>query len=143
MRASYYAWSPPSYYLWNDMDIPDAWENSRLKTFWKGKGSKKDPSKQRGLSIGSTLCKLILNIILKRLWPWYEAQLADEQNGYQKYRGTDQLKEFNRSQIAKNNLFIYYSLICMLLSTISTGNGFLKPSNSDFLQIKILNYLTS
>jgi hypothetical protein len=74
--------------IWNNMDIPDAWGNSRLKTLWKGKGSKKDPSKQRGLSIGSTLCKLIINIILKRLRPWYEAQLADEQNGFRKDRGT-------------------------------------------------------
>ena len=62
--------------LWNEIDIPDAWGNSRLKSLWKGKGSKKDPTKQRGLSIGSTVCKLIINIILKRLRPWYEAQLS-------------------------------------------------------------------
>ena len=30
-------------------------------------GSKKDPSKYRGLSIGSTICKLVVNIILSRL----------------------------------------------------------------------------
>lgn len=74
--------------LWEKMDIADAWGNSRLKTLWKGKGSKKDPKNHRGLSIGSTVCKLIINIILERLRPWYEAQLTDEQNGFRKDRGT-------------------------------------------------------
>ena len=73
--------------LWGKMDIPDAWGNSHLKTLWKGKGSKKDPKKHRGLSIGSTVCKLIINIILGRLRPWYET-LTDEQNGFRKDRGT-------------------------------------------------------
>ena len=38
--------------------------NSRLKTLWKGTESKADLSKYRGLDIGSTVCKLIINIIL-------------------------------------------------------------------------------
>ena len=36
--------------LWSDRDIPAVCGNSRLKTLWKGKGSKSDPSKNRGLS---------------------------------------------------------------------------------------------
>ena len=74
--------------LWANNDIPEAWSNSRLKTLWKNKGSKNDPSKYRGISIGSTICKLITNIILDRLQAWYEAQLTDEQNGFRKNRGT-------------------------------------------------------
>ena len=74
--------------VWENLDIPLAWSNSRLKTLWKGKGSKKDPSKYRGLSIGSTISKLIVNIILGRLQPWYELQLTDEQNGFRQNRGT-------------------------------------------------------
>ena len=27
--------------LWNNMDLPESWGNSRLKTLWKGKGSKR------------------------------------------------------------------------------------------------------
>ena len=50
--------------LWSNLDILAAWGNSRLKTLWTGKGSKLDPSKYRGLSIGFTVCKLIINIIL-------------------------------------------------------------------------------
>ena len=74
--------------LWENLDFPNAWGNSRLNTIWKGKGSKKDPSKYRGLSIGSTVCKLIMSIIIDRLRPWYERQLTDEQNGFRQNRGT-------------------------------------------------------
>jgi len=55
--------------LWRDLDVPNAWGNSRFQTLWKGKGSKKDPTKYRGLSIGSTVCKLVMNIILERIRP--------------------------------------------------------------------------
>ena len=50
--------------LWDNLDLPMTWGNSLLKTLWKGKGSKKDPVMYRGISIGSTVCKLIMNIIL-------------------------------------------------------------------------------
>ena len=41
--------------------------------------------RERGLSIGSTLCKLLVNIILERIIkPWYEAQFSEEQNGFRK-----------------------------------------------------------
>ena len=43
--------------LWNTLDFVDEWGNSRLKTLWKGKGSKNDPKNYRGLSIGSTISK--------------------------------------------------------------------------------------
>ena len=74
--------------LWNEFDLPNNWGNSLLRTLWKGKGSKKDASKYRGLSIGSTVCKLIVNIILSRLRTWYESQITDEQNGFRPNRGT-------------------------------------------------------
>ena len=35
-----------------------------------------------------TVCKIIINIILERLRPWYESQLSDEQNGFRQNRGT-------------------------------------------------------
>ena len=74
--------------LWINLDLPNAWGNSLLKTLWKGKGSKRDPSKYRGISIGSTVCKLIISIILSRLKTWYESQLSDEQYGFRPNRGT-------------------------------------------------------
>ena len=89
--------------LWADLDIPRSWGNSRLKTLWKNKGSKNDPTKYRGLSIGSTVCKLITNIILERLHIWYEAQLTDHQNGFRKNRGTtDGIFTLKRTQQITN-----------------------------------------
>ena len=74
--------------LWSNLDILAVWGNSRLKTLWTGKGSKSDPGKYRGLSIGSTVCKLIINIILERIRPWYDAQLSKELNGFRRNRDT-------------------------------------------------------
>ena len=74
--------------LWSDLDILAVWGNSRLKTLWTGKGSKSDPSKSRRLSTGSTVCKLIINIILERISPWYDAQLSKELNGFRTNRDT-------------------------------------------------------
>ena len=89
--------------VWENLDIPSSWGNSRLKTLWKGKGSKKDATKYRGLSIGSTICKLIVNIILSRLQPWYETQLSDEQNGFRLNRGTtDGIYNIKRIQQISN-----------------------------------------
>ena len=85
------------------MDVPSAWGNSRLKTLWKGKGKKSDPAKHRGLSIGSTVCKLIINLILARLRTWYEAQLTDDQNGFRTNRGaTDGIYTTKRVQQITN-----------------------------------------
>jgi len=63
--------------VWENLDIPSAWGNSRLKTLWKGKGSKKDPSKYRGLS--------------------------NEQNGFRQNRGTtDGIYNIKRIQQISN-----------------------------------------
>ena len=100
--------------LWKNLDMPGAWGNSRLKTLWKGKGSKKDPTKYRGISIGSSVCKLVINIILEQLRPWYEKQLSDEQNGFRKDRGTtDGIYTVKRvHQISKQKVRTYISSIC-------------------------------
>ena len=50
--------------------------------------SGREKGKYRGLSIGSTVCKLIINIILVRIRPQNEAQLSKEQNRFKRNRGT-------------------------------------------------------
>ena len=52
------------------------------------KGSAKDPSTYRGLQIGSSLCKIMVIIILNRLKEWYDNQLLDQQQGFRRGRGT-------------------------------------------------------
>ena len=49
------------------------------------------------------MCKLIVNIILSKLQPWYEAQLTDEQNGFRQNRGTtDRIYNIKRIQQISN-----------------------------------------
>ena len=100
--------------LCSSLDVPTIWGNSSLKTLWNGKGSKSHPSKHRGLRIGSIVCKLIINIILERIRPWYETKLLKKQNGFRRNRSTaDRIYSMKRIHQISNSIkatFIY--LIC-------------------------------
>ena len=76
--------------LWQTNDIPKTWSHTKLVALWKGpnKGNQNDPTTYRALQIGSTLCKILVNIILNRLRSWYESQLMDKQQGFRSGRGT-------------------------------------------------------
>ena len=58
--------------IWRTHHIPKFWGHSKLVSMWKGptKGSIKDPTTCRGLQIGSTLCKIMIIIIINRLRSW-------------------------------------------------------------------------
>ena len=76
--------------IWSTHKIPTKWGYSKLIALWKGaaKGSIKDPNAYRGLQIGSSLCKIMIIIIINRLKPWYEEQLLEQQQGFRSERGT-------------------------------------------------------
>ena len=76
--------------IWETLLIPKEWGHSKLITLWKGpaKGKASDPSTYRGLQIGSTLCKILMMLIINRLKAWYDAQLLDQQQGFRCGRGT-------------------------------------------------------
>ena len=76
--------------IWTTKKMPKIWGYSKLITLWKGpaKGKYDDPSTYRGLQIGSSLCKIIIVIIINRLSVWYEKQLLDQQQGFRAARGT-------------------------------------------------------
>ena len=76
--------------IWETKLIPKEWGHSKLVCLWKGpgKGSPNDPSTYRGIQIGSSLCKIIIIVIIERLKNWYEAQLLDQQQGFRQARGT-------------------------------------------------------
>ena len=76
--------------VWQTNTIPRNWGHSKLVTIWKGasKGSIKDPKAYRGLQIGSSLCKIMIVIIINRLKQWYENHLLDQQQGFRSSRGT-------------------------------------------------------
>ena len=76
--------------IWTTKAIPKEWGHSKLVTLWKGpaKGKADDPKTYRGLQIGSSLCKIMVTIIINRLKDWYERQLLDQQQGFRSARGT-------------------------------------------------------
>ena len=76
--------------IWNTHTVPTSWGHSKFIALWKGasKGSATDPSTYSGLQIGSSLCKIMVIIILNRLSNWYDEQLLDQQQGFTCGRGT-------------------------------------------------------
>ena len=76
--------------IWNTLAIPKSWSHTKLVAIWKGstKGKADDPTAYRGLQIGSSLCKILILIIINRIKKWYEAQLCDQQQGFRTGRGT-------------------------------------------------------
>ena len=76
--------------VWNTSMIPKSWGHSNLVAIWKGasKGKKTDEKAYRGLQIGSSLCKVLIVIIIKRIQKWYDLQLTDNQQGFRSGRGT-------------------------------------------------------
>ena len=69
-------------HIWTHKQIPDKWRISRITALWKNKGKASDPTKYRGISIGSILCKLGMNIALKRIDQFYEMQVKANQYGF-------------------------------------------------------------
>ena len=78
------------YTIWETHVIPASWGHSKLVSIWKGssKGKSSDPKAYRGLQIGSSMCKIMIVIILNRMKSWYEKQLLDQQQGFRSGRGT-------------------------------------------------------
>jgi len=76
--------------IWETKLVPKRWGHSKLVTLWKGpsKGKATEPDTYRGLQIGSSLCKILITLILNRINIWYEKQLLDQQQGFRTARGT-------------------------------------------------------
>ena len=76
--------------VWATNCIPIEWGHSKLVALWKGakKGKIDDPTAYRALQIGSSLCKIMVVVIIERIKMWYEKQLLDQQQGFRKGRGT-------------------------------------------------------
>ena len=76
--------------IWNTLSIPKSWSHTKLVAIWKGstKGKVEDPNAYRGLQIGSSLCKILVMIIISRMEKWYKEQLCDQQQGFRPDRGT-------------------------------------------------------
>lgn len=76
--------------IWETRIISTSWTHSKLVALWKGaaKGSASDPKAYRGLQVGTTLCKILVIIILNRIKSWYDQTILDQQQGFRSGRGT-------------------------------------------------------
>ena len=76
--------------VWKHKVLPLSWGHSKLIAIWKGpaKGKIEDPEAYRALQVGSSLCKIMVIVIINRLRAWYESQLLDNQQGFRSGRGT-------------------------------------------------------
>ena len=86
--------------IWLTGVVPDDWGISRLSVLWKRKGSREDPSKYRGISVGSSLCKIACKIYLSRFSKFYDSSILESQMGFRPNRGCDDaLYNFKSLQI--------------------------------------------
>ena len=60
--------------IWETHAIPVSWGKCKLVLIWKGssKGIASDPKAYRVLQIGSSMCKIMIVIILNRMKEWYD-----------------------------------------------------------------------
>ena len=72
---------------WKMRSVPDDWQKAVIIPIWKRKGSKRDCSKYRGISLLSHAGKMYAKILETRIRPIVEPQLSEAQFGFRKNRG--------------------------------------------------------
>ena len=74
--------------VWSSLQVPGDWASSSLTDIWKRKGSAKDPTTYRGISVSSNVAKICMNLILSRISAYYDTVLGENQMGFRPGRGT-------------------------------------------------------
>ena len=72
------------------MQVPTNWLDSIVKIMYKGKGSRDDPNKYRGIALQNSLFKIFANLLNKRLIGNIDGLLPTQQYGYRRNRSTEQ-----------------------------------------------------
>ena len=73
--------------IWNKKELPEEWKESIIVPSYT-KGDKTDCNNYRGISLLSTTCKILSNILLSRLIPYAEEVKGDRQGGFRRNRST-------------------------------------------------------
>jgi hypothetical protein len=73
--------------IWNKEELPKQWKESIIVPIYK-KGDKAECSNYRGISLLSTSCKILYNILLSRLIPYVDEIIGDRQCGFRRNRST-------------------------------------------------------
>ena len=72
---------------WEERTVPEDWQNAIVVPIWKKKGSKKDCSTYRGISLLSHVGKMYGKILEQRIRAKTEHLLSEAQFGFRKGRG--------------------------------------------------------
>jgi len=73
--------------IWNKEGLPEEWKESIIVPIYK-KGDKTDCSNYRGISLLSTMYKILFNIPLSRLIPYAQEIIGDHECGFRHSRST-------------------------------------------------------
>ena len=73
--------------IWNKEELPEEWKVSIIVLIYK-KGGKTDCSNYKGISLLSTMYKILSNILLSRLTPYAEEIIGNHQCGFRRDRST-------------------------------------------------------
>jgi sorting nexin-29 len=76
--------------IWNKEELPYQWKESIAVSIHK-KGDKIDCSNYRGMSLLTTSCKILSNILLSRLIPYADEITGVHQCGFRRNKTTDQI----------------------------------------------------
>ena len=74
--------------IWTVKTVPSHFGLGKITAIFKNKGSAKDPSKYRGITVSSVIGTVVVKIILKRLINHYDLALDEGQMGFRPNRGT-------------------------------------------------------
>jgi hypothetical protein len=73
--------------IWNKEELPQQWKESIIVPIYK-KGDKTDCNNYRGISLLSTVYKILSNILLVRLTPYVNEIIGDHQCEFRHNRST-------------------------------------------------------
>ena len=73
--------------MWEERQVPDDWHKAVVVPIWKKKGSKRDCSTYRGISLLSHTGKIYAKILEQRTRAIVEPLLSEAQFGFRKGRG--------------------------------------------------------
>ena len=75
---------------------PAEWSTGIVVPLWKNKGSKQDKNTYRGITLLSVGSKLLARVVAQRVQIWSEPWLAEEQMGFRRGRGVDDVLQVTR-----------------------------------------------
>ena len=97
-------------------DWPAEWRVGVVIPMWKRKGSRKDKSTWRGITLLSVGSKLLARVVASRLQRWYDPWVHESQVGFRMGRGVDDALQISRrlvEEMARSQGDTWYRLCCI------------------------------